>query len=513
MSPDPFSILANPELLGVELIAMATQCRLDDEGLEKGTRIPFKFRKLLKCKKCERPSLTRSGQLLVSCIANRFSGGLPDRFDFSVPNPIFLKKKDHGKGYPHANLSNADKLGLARAGDAQFLSYWRLIGPVPIHDALVHRVFLAHLRQRIDPLFSDSSHAFRADAGRFSVVSAVRCYEKLATTHSHIVKLDIVRFFDEIDHAILGNLCRKMLEQAGFESLESDKLMNVLEKFMACAPRMLSRGAGATAVSQKGVVQGGALSTLLSNIYLHRFDRVMEDNNCRFIRYADDIVIFCQSLEEASDRREVAERFLLADLKLRCGEKVLVSEPFHGVDYLGCKFEDGRKLIRQKTIEKFKKKVKRLTRLGQKTKKGSPCKPTYVIQRINNQLGFITGSNSDSGKRKKCQFRVKYCWARFIAAHDREFDGLEEQFRQIDRLIRYRVRRYWYAFRKRDVPWNNQLIARSNRLFSRLGLRTTMEAYRRARSAMKRRQTECARHDETESKGVPGATHPPWQAT
>ena len=537
MFSDPFQILSNPERLASELMAMAFKCRLGDEELKQGIRVPFKFRKLLKAKKKKRPSLTPSGHLLASFLANRFFNGQACRFEFSVPKAVFLRKKETQKSYPFAGLSNAEKIDKVREGNAEFFSHWRMIGSVPIHDALVHRVLLSHLRQRIDPYFSDFSHAYRADPRRFSVMSAVRQYEELGAIHPFIVKLDIVRFFDTIDHQTLAKLCRNMLHQAQFSRNESNKLMVVIEKFMACAPRMLgydppvrrrsskvvgpgggifsllgglalrfknvvwkfvssvlgkmSNAVGCFPGHSKGIVQGGALSTMLSNIYLHHFDKFMEKKGWRYLRYADDIVIFCHSYPQAVQRKDEAEQFLLAALKLTCGDKVKVCEPFLDMDYLGCAFKNGIKSIRQKTIDKFRRKIKRLTRIGQISQKsGAPCKPTYVIQRINNQLGFIRPPTAKSGGKRKCRFRVKYCWAKFIAAHHREFDGLDQEFKKMDRWIRSRLLKYWCAVRKCAVPTSKSEIHKMNRKFTRLGLRTVMEAYRRARAAMLAKQVD-----------------------
>lgn len=463
---------------------MATKARHRDA--QKDPNIPSKYRKLIQKKKGIKASLTPSGNLLMACVANKFSGGNPFEFDFSVPRPVFLKKKESFKSYPFSTMSTLEKLELVRSANSEFLSHWRLIGPVPIHDALVHRVILANLRQRIDPLFSNSSHAFRRDTARFSVFAAVSRYEQLASDYSHMVKLDIVRFFDEIDHDILNRLCRNMFVEAQFAPDETTKFMNILQKFMVCSPRMIIGGTDMPMGHSKGIIQGGALSTLLSNIYLHPFDKHLEENGWPFIRYADDIVIFCQSADQAQYRKTAAERFLLDHLMLRCGNKVLVGEPWAGVDYLGCLYADGRKSIRQKTISKFRKKIDRLTRLGQTRKSdGLPYKLSYVIQRVNNQLGFVKLAEAKPRKQRKHGFCVMYCWARFIASHHREFDGLEQQFLAIDRYIRHRLRRYLYECARMKMPWDAEMVRRTNRLFKKLGLRTAMEAYRRARAIVR----------------------------
>lgn len=482
MSLAALAILSDRTLLGQELIALTTGL-LPDAPWPRGRRIVRAYRNLVKIKD-RAPALTLSGQYLVNCLANRFRD---NRFEFSAPRACFIpKRKDWpkaGGSYPFAGVPDLQKLALALAGDETFLSHWRVIGPVPPHDTLVQRILLAELRPRIDPLFSPHSHAFRADARRFSVASAARRFEDLAQTHNLVLKLDIVRFFDEVDHGILARLCHGMLIQAGYQEAETLWIMGILEKFMTCAPRMLARGTAARVLHAKGIVQGGALSPLLANIYLHPLDLFLESMGCVFTRYADDIVVFCHSPAEAEERRRNIDAFLLSDLRLRSGNKVRIAAPCAGTDYLGCVYDGANKHVRATTLDRFKSRIQRLTRPGQRKKNGEPCKPGYVIRQINKMLGFVSARVREN---RPCQyrFRLKYCRVRFLAEHYREFDGLEEFFKRMDRYIRFRIRRYsreFYRLTGRAGQIQGHL---SDAFFRCKGLKTLKQAYARSRAAI-----------------------------
>src|ERR1700730_17593544 len=108
----------------------------------------------------------------------------------------------------------------------------------------------------------------------------------------------------------------------------------------------------------------GVISPLLANIYLHPLDRLMEESGYRMVRYADDFVILCRTAQEAEAalRRAtawVADNGLrLHPDKRRIGD---CREPGQGFDFLGYRFEAGRRLVRQKSLRAFKDKVRAMT--------------------------------------------------------------------------------------------------------------------------------------------------------
>jgi hypothetical protein len=87
--------------------------------------------------------------------------------------------------------------------------------------------------------------------------------------------------------------------------------------------------------AQRGTAQGGALSPLLANIYLHPFDLALTSQGLRLVRFVDDFVIMCATQAEAEQALDLATR-QLATLRLALNqEKTGVISYADGLDFLG----------------------------------------------------------------------------------------------------------------------------------------------------------------------------------
>ena len=113
-----------------------------------------------------------------------------------------------------------------------------------------------------------------------------------------------------------------------------------------------------------GTPQGAVISPLLANIYLHPFDELMASRGYRVVRYADDFVVLCQSREAAEAaleeiRQWVAENGLrLSPAKTHVGD---CRQPGEGFEFLGYRFEAGRRRVRKKSLDRFKDKIRAKT--------------------------------------------------------------------------------------------------------------------------------------------------------
>jgi RNA-directed DNA polymerase len=167
-----------------------------------------------------------------------------------------------------------------------------------------------------------------------------------------VVDADLKSYFDTIPHE------RLMARVAG--SISDGRVLALIEGFL----RQEIMADMARWRPETGTPQGAVLSPLLANLYLHPLDRQMEQGGWRMVRYADDFVILCASEAEAQAAlRQVtawvaANGLILHPDKTRIGDS---REPGQGFDFLGYRFETGRRFVRDKSLRAFKDKLREKT--------------------------------------------------------------------------------------------------------------------------------------------------------
>jgi len=141
----------------------------------------------------------------------------------------------------------------------------------------------------VEEIFHQDSYAYRANRSALDavLVCRARCFK-----HDWLVEIDIRRFFDELDHDIALQILQKHT---------GDKLtLLYVKKFLQASG--ITRN-GEKQERTKGTPQGGVISPVLANLYLHEiFDEYMSARfpKLKFERYADDIVIHCVSEKQAN---------------------------------------------------------------------------------------------------------------------------------------------------------------------------------------------------------------------
>ncbi|HZD46060.1 MAG TPA: group II intron maturase-specific domain-containing protein, partial [Acidobacteriaceae bacterium] len=108
----------------------------------------------------------------------------------------------------------------------------------------------------------------------------------------------------------------------------------------------------------------GVSSPLLANLYLHPLDLLMEQSGCRMVRYADDFVILCRTEEEARSALRQVEAWVAANGLTLHPDKTRVGDsrqPGQGFDFLGYRFEAGRRFVRKKSLKALRDKVRGMT--------------------------------------------------------------------------------------------------------------------------------------------------------
>jgi len=165
----------------------------------------------------------------------------------------------------------------------------RKLGIPTIRDRIAQEVVRAYMEQRIDQHFHEHSYGYRPLKSSQEAVAEVsrNCLSK-----DWVVDLDIRNFFGELDHELL----RKAIE-----ALITDKWVRMyVDRWLSAK---IEKADGTQYSNEgKGTPQGGVISPLLANLYLHfALDQWLEQTylGVDFVRYADDVVVHCGSEQEA----------------------------------------------------------------------------------------------------------------------------------------------------------------------------------------------------------------------
>ena len=208
-------------------------------------------------------------------------------------------------------------------------------------------------RNIIEPIFNsifiESSYAYITNKGPQKAICKVEQYLKKGRTW--IATFDIDNFFDSINHNLLMRfISNKIWEKEILRLIELWLKIGVIEKDKWIDPAV-------------GVPQGGNISPLLSNIYLHPFDKEMKKKNYIIIRYADNIVFLEKTKNDAINALSGAEKFLKGKLSLNLNSSSKsISNIYSGFVFLGFLFKNRKKTIADVKIEKIKSKINKILR-------------------------------------------------------------------------------------------------------------------------------------------------------
>jgi RNA-directed DNA polymerase len=221
------------------------------------------------------------------------------------------------------------------------------------------------LRQVLEPIFeptfSEVSFGFRP--GRSAHMAMRRVWGQMQAGGRGIVDADIAGFFGTISYDRLVALVA--------ERVADSKVLSLIRQILTAG--VLRDGVYESTIA--GTPQGGVISPLLSNIYLHVFDEQMQRAGFHLTRYADDWLCVCRTREEAERALASARAVLEGQLGLRIHpEKTRIVHVSQGFEFLGYKIGLGRGLRfksggiglyaipRQRSVDRFKDKVRALTR-------------------------------------------------------------------------------------------------------------------------------------------------------
>lgn len=213
------------------------------------------------------------------------------------------------------------------------------------------RVVQQATRQVIEPFFEaiflPASFGYRKGKGPQKAVYWVR--EAIRRGEHWVAEFDISGFFDNLRHQRLLREVAKIIDDKGVLGL-----IRWLQAGLLTESGVLS--------TTTGTPQGGVISPLLANLYLHRLDKEVRSAGFRLIRYADDFVILTNSRVEAQ-AADAFVREVLADIGLEVAEaKTGVKRTTNGFEFLGFTFHGRFLRPRPRALLTFKDEVRKRTR-------------------------------------------------------------------------------------------------------------------------------------------------------
>lgn len=268
----------------------------------------------------------------------------------------------------------------------------RPLGIPTVTDRIAQLVVKQHLEPELEKYFHSDSYGYRPGKSALDAVGQAR---KRCWRYDWVLDLDIKGFFDNIDHDLLMKAVRWHTDE--------EWVLLYIQRWLK-APVVMPEG---TLVHpEKGTPQGGIISPLLANLFLHyAFDKWMdrEHPGIPFERYADDAVCHCKSQVQAEElQRRLVKRMREVGLELNSTKTKIVY----------CKDEDRRDIYPQTSFD-F---------LGY----------TFRPRRSKNRWGkhFINFTPAISNKASKAIRQVSRKW-NWPLRSDKELEDLSQMFNPV----------------------------------------------------------------------------------
>lgn len=280
------------------------------------------------------------------------------------------------------------------------------------------RVIQQSIYQVLSPIyekqFSEYSYGFRPKRGCHDALKQVKTF--VEEGYPYVVDMDLSKFFDTVNQS--------RLIQVLSNTIKDGDVISLIHKYMKSGIMI----DGMFCESTEGVPQGGPLSPLLANIYLNEADHQFEEWGYKFVRYADDIMIFARNRKAAERYGKRVIKYLEKDLRLKVNREKTSIKYITQVKYLGYGFY-----------------WKEKGQLGFRPHKDS-------VQRFKLKLKAITNRNNGKSKEwvKLKLEQVSHGWIQYFKLADMK-TMLERMDKWLRRRIRMRVWKSWKRLRTRGA--------------------------------------------------------------
>lgn len=227
----------------------------------------------------------------------------------------------------------------------------RKLGIPTVVDRVIQQAITQVLTPIFEKQFSDNSYGFRPKRSAHDAMK--KCLENADKGYKYVVDMDLEKYFDTVNQSKLIEVLSRTIKDA--------RVISLIHKFLKAGvvERHTFKETGV------GVPQGGPLSPLLSNIMLNELDKELEKRGHKFVRYADDMMIFCKSRKGGERTLQNILPYIEKKLFLKVNMEKTIVAYVGKVKFLGFSFykhKSGMRLrVHPKTIAKMKSKIKEYT--------------------------------------------------------------------------------------------------------------------------------------------------------
>jgi group II intron reverse transcriptase/maturase len=224
----------------------------------------------------------------------------------------------------------------------------RPLGIPVVRDRVAQEVVRLLLAPIFEPQFHPASFGFIPNRNCHQALE--RVLELHQQGYKVVLDADIQGFFDNLSHQIIMDAVRA--------EVADGNILDLVQRFLTAG--VVEEGDFQPTLI--GTPQGGVISPLLANIVLNQLDWKLEAAGYRFARYADDFVVLCQTHEQAQEALALVRQVLENDLGLTLSpEKTKVTTYGSGYEFLGFFLSSRSRRPRDKSVQKFKAKIRELT--------------------------------------------------------------------------------------------------------------------------------------------------------
>ncbi|MDX2432101.1 MAG: group II intron reverse transcriptase/maturase [Bacteroides sp.] len=279
--------------------------------------------------------------------SNRGSGGV-DKMEVESLKDYLVKNKDQ---LIQAILDGKYRPNPVRRVEIPKEKGTRKLGIPTVVDRVIQQAIAQVLSPIYEKQFSTSSYGFRPKRSAHQALN--KCKSYITDGYKYAVDMDLEKFFDTVNQS-------KLIEVLA-RTVKDGRVISLIHKYLNAGVVIRNK----FEETSMGVPQGGPLSPMLSNVMLNELDKELEKRGPPFVRYADDMVIFCKSKRSAERTLANIVPYIENKLFLRVNREKTKAAYVRRIKFLGYSFYvykgEGKLRVHPRSIAKMKGRIKTLT--------------------------------------------------------------------------------------------------------------------------------------------------------